>query len=71
MTLKVGYKTEMGQSLCIVGNLKELGSWKTFQAKMKWTEGHIWELSDLQVNLPYFQYKYVVLNGQNQAERWE
>jgi hypothetical protein len=40
----------MGQSLCIVGNLKELGSWKNFQAKMKWTEGHIWELSDFQIN---------------------
>lgn len=60
ITFKVGYKTDFGQSLCIVGNIEELGAWKQFKAAMKWTEGHVWKYT-LTTTRPYFQYKYVVL----------
>ena len=70
LTFKVPYKTELGQSLCVVGSLPSLGSWKSFTAKMKWSEGHIWVLPDIRISDPYFQYKYVVLNN-GQPERWE
>ena len=42
VNFRVGFKTELGQSLCIVGDLKEFGGWKSFNIKMKWTEGHFW-----------------------------
>ena len=44
VTFKIGYKTEMGQSVAIVGNIDPLGNWKQFKGLMKWTEGHIWVL---------------------------
>lgn len=69
-TFKVGYETEMGQSLCVVGSIPELGQWKQFKAHMKWTSGHVWVLENQQINAPYFQYKYVVLNN-GQPDRWE
>ena len=37
---------------------------------MKWTEGHVWVIENLQISNPYFQYKYVVLNN-GKPERWE
>lgn len=44
MTLRVPYKTDFGQSLCVVGNIEELGNWKQYNARMKWTEGHVWQI---------------------------
>ena len=60
----------MGQSLCIIGNIPELGNWKEYKANMKWTEGHVWVLEDLSINVQYFQYKYVVLSNGKPC-RWE
>lgn len=60
----------MGQSLCVVGSIPELGNWKQFKAHMKWTDGHVWVLENLPVHVQYFQYKYVVLNN-GQPDRWE
>lgn len=37
---------------------------------MEWTEGHVWVLKNVKLNVPFFQYKYVVLNN-GQPERWE
>lgn len=66
----MGYKTELGQSLCVIGNIDQLGNWKQFKANMKWTEGHVWVLQNVPISVPYFQYKYVVMNH-GQPERWE
>lgn len=51
--------------MCVVGSLAALGNWKQFKAHMKWTEGHIWELKNLDVRGEdgVFQYKYVVLSN--------
>lgn len=69
---EVPYKTEMGQSLCIVGSIQELGRWKEFKCHMKWNEGHVWSISGVKVpsSEEVFQYKYVVLNN-NHPGRWE
>ena len=60
----------MGEQLCIVGDLDEMGQWSNFKCKMKWTEGHIWVLDGLIVKKPYFLYKYVVLQN-DQPSKWE
>lgn len=70
VTFKVGFKTNPGQSLIVVGNIPQLGKWKSYSAKMKWTEGHIWVLKDILISEPVFQYKYLVANN-GQPERWE
>lgn len=46
---EVPYKTEMGQSLCIVGSISELGRWKEFKCHMKWNEGHVWSISGMKI----------------------
>ena len=46
---KLPYKTDMGQSLCIVGSINELGRWKEFKCHMKWNYGHFWTISDIKV----------------------
>lgn len=66
----MGYKTELGQSVCVVGGLDELGQWKQFKANMRWTEGHVWVLENVQISKPYFQYKYVVMKD-GRPDRWE
>jgi hypothetical protein len=70
VTFKVNYETSLGQSLCVVGSIMQLGCWKKFTAHMKWTEGHVWVLPDVMISDHYFTYKYVVLNN-GEPERWE
>ena len=71
VTFKIGYKTDFGQSLCVVGSTSELGNWKQFRAHMKWTDGHVWTLCDVPIrNVQHFQYKYVVLKD-GKPDRWE
>ena len=66
------YETSFGESLCVVGNIAAIGNWKEFKAHMKWTEGHIWELKNLDIEAKdaVFQYKYVVLNH-GKPSKWE
>ena len=72
LTFKIPYKTELGQSLCVVGSIGQLGNWKDFKAHLKWTEGHVWVLPNVSISSSncVFQYKYVVLDG-GKAGRWE
>jgi hypothetical protein len=43
-------ETVPGESVAVIGSIKQLGEWKDFRAgKMEWTEGHIWVLSDLYI----------------------
>jgi len=42
LTLQIHYETKLGEYLCVMGNIEELGGWKTYKCKLKWTEGHIW-----------------------------
>ena len=61
-------KTEYGQDLYVIGSTAELGGWKEFKNKMKWTEGHIWTIS-LDLVDPQFEYKYVIKTGKEL--KWE
>ena len=36
------YKTVVGESIAVVGNLSELGKWKEYRCHLEWTDGHIW-----------------------------
>jgi hypothetical protein len=61
----------MGESLCVVGDIEELGSWKNFVGRMKWTTGHVWVLEDLEVkSKPFFSYKYVLMKDEKPST-WE
>ena len=34
----------MGQTMCIVGDIPEIGNWTNFyKGQMKWSEGHFWK----------------------------
>lgn len=71
VNFKVRYETIIGQSVYVMGSIKELGEWNEFVCPLTWTEGHIWVTNDLIVkSSPIFQYKYVI--KQEQAETiWE
>ena len=72
LTLKINYKTKLGESVCVVGEIEELGRWKSYErGLMRWTENHVWVLENLLVSSkPYFNYKYVVIK-ENEAPKWE
>ena len=60
----------MGQSLCVVGDLIELGNWTQFKAHMTWCDGHVWKYKFVSPKQISFEYKYVVLNN-SLPEKWE
>ena len=65
------YETIVGQSLAVIGNLEELGKWKTIKCNLIWTEGHIWcSTKPIIVRESYFEYKYVLLED-DQVSGWE
>ena len=46
LKLRIKMETRPGQSMSIVGSLNQLGRWKDFRVGgMKWSEGHIWEMT--------------------------
>lgn len=71
VSFSVGYHTNWGQNVYVVGDLEELGAWKAEKAvKMWWTQGHVWATkATLPLNV-LFHYKYLVL-GENEYCRWE
>lgn len=70
--LQINFSTQFGEYLCVTGNLKALGEWKEFVCKLKWTEGHNWVTEKpIESTMPFFQYKYVVLDGKDQPKKWE
>ena len=53
--LKIHFETKFGEYLCVTGNIPELGNWKEFKCKLKWTEGHIWTNEEpILTDLSYF-----------------
>ena len=72
LTLKIHFETKFGEYLAVTGNIKELGNWKEFTCKLIWTEGHIWQTpTAINTDLPFFQYKYVVLHKDDEPKYWE
>lgn len=68
--LSIHFKTEFGEYLCATGSIPALGNWKQFNCKLKWNEGHIWTTA-LETDADLFEYKYVVLHGQDLPKKWE
>ena len=72
LTLKIHYETKFGEYLCVAGSIPELGCWKEFRLKLKWTEGHVWKTPEpITTRRPFFQYKYVVLHKKDEPKEWE
>ena len=72
MTLKIHYETVLGEYLAVTGNIPELGAWKTFTCKLKWTEGHIWTTAvPIKTCRTRFEYKYVLLHKLDEPKKWE
>ena len=70
------FETIVGENMCILGSIPELGSWKEFKAHMVWTEGHIWKTTEpIITSEPMFSYKYALLDGENdqaqELQQWE
>jgi len=61
MTFNCKYKTQYGQTLCIVGDIEGLGEWKKFDAKMHWSQGDIWKYKLVMEKDSSFEYKYIIL----------
>ena len=65
------YETTVGETLAVVGNLKELGEWKKYNCYLTWTEGHWWRSGKpIIVRESYFEYKYVLLEN-DEVVGWE
>lgn len=65
------YETRVGQTLAVVGSLKELGQWKDYNCHLIWTDGHIWRSGrPIIVRESYFEYKYVLLDN-DEVVGWE
>lgn len=73
VNFKVYYQTIPGESLCVLGSIPELGSWKELKCHLKWTEGHIWQMTQPFVtSSPSFAYKYVLMdNEMTEMVKWE
>ena len=60
----VPFETKLGESIAVVGSLKELGRWKHIKVNLTWTEGHIWKLlKPLEVCEQIFSYKYALVEN--------
>lgn len=73
LSLKIFYETIPGESICVVGSIPELGTWKELKCHMTWTEGHIWVIDKpIVTNQPFFSYKYVLMdNDKKDMVKWE
>jgi len=73
VNFKVFYQTIPGESICVLGSIPELGSWKTLKCHMTWTEGHVWQMCEPVVtHHSFFTYKYVLMDkNKTEMVRWE
>ncbi len=76
MDLSVKYETVVGENLCVLGSIPELGNWKVFKCRMVWTKGHVWKTINPIITREHgFEYKYALLEGENDEEQtlkaWE
>ena len=73
LNLKIFFETVPGESLCVLGSIPELGSWKKIMCHLKWTDGHIWVTEEpIMTSQPYFTYKYMMLDDEKATMvKWE
>lgn len=66
------YETIVGQSIAVIGDLEELGAWKTIKCNLVWTDGHIWQSAKpIIVRQDWFEYKYVLIEDLNKDGKFE
>mmetsp|Transcript_18860 Transcript_18860/g.48418 ORF Transcript_18860/g.48418 Transcript_18860/m.48418 type:complete len:545 (-) Transcript_18860:94-1728(-) len=71
VTFQLPYKTDIGESFSIVGNLPELGEWSTEGAlPLEWAEGHVW-CGTLSLPVGTVAEFKCVLHGADGAETWQ
>ena len=59
---QVPFETKLGESIAVVGSIKELGRWKDVKVNLTWTEGHVWKLlKPLEMSEQIFMYKYALI----------
>ena len=63
LLFRIGYNTAWGESLYLLGSVKELGEWNESKAlKMTYEDG-IWSTEvDIKRNVKSFEYCYIVRN---------
>lgn len=69
--LQLKHKAAPGTIMGISGNIEELGFWKKFDIKMKWTKGDIWVSDEIVTKKRFFQYKYLKMGKDGQLISWE
>ena len=63
--------TNFGDEIYVLGNIHELGNWKTCSSnKMEWHDYDYWELK-ISVSSPSFEYKYAVADSNRNIIQWE
>eukprot|EP00884_Botryococcus_braunii_P010877 jgi/Botrbrau1/19791/Bobra.0124s0039.1 len=68
----LGYHTEFGQSIRVVGSDPALGEWRLEKAaQMSWSEGDMWKASVKLQGGQVYEYKYALVNSQGQPVNWQ
>ena len=71
VTFQIFYETRVGESICVLGSIEELGTWKEYKCHLTWTEGHIWVSKEpILTKHKRFFYKYVLLD-EGKMVMWE
>ena len=70
VNFEIEYIVTFGQSLCMLGDIGELGHWKHLLLEMDWTKGNIWK-AKIEIASRVFCYKYVVVDQDDNIIRWE
>jgi hypothetical protein len=53
VTFELEYKTAFGESICILGDIGEMGHWKHLLLELKWYEGDVWR-ARVRISEPVF-----------------
>ena len=74
VTFKIHYETSLGENLCVLGSIPELGEWEKVRCRLTWTQGHVWVLQEpLRLSgVRSFSYKYMICNDDSgEHGQWE
>ena len=70
ITFEIKCELKFGENMYLFGSLPQLGNWKSANAKLIWSEGHVWKFEmTLPKDIGFFEYKFVIV--ENSKETWE
>ena len=74
LEFRIRLKVQFGQSVCLVGSVRELGNWEATDSavNLKWTDGDVWTttVAVKRADVPRIEYKYLV-RSPDSSVRWE